>query len=150
MLERNACWECCIYSEPSENARRAHHDSEHDSDQCDCNLHWHTLTGFVALGLLRLIGLFTNLFFYQRWSIAFASCSPILIGAGIGAKGLIPNDRNVRARTAHKLHKTVHKLHALSPNHLKFTCSCLCHKLISANGSDVRAVANESRCGSQV
>jgi len=31
------------------------------------------LSAFVALGLLRLIGLFTNLFFYQRWSSAFVS-----------------------------------------------------------------------------
>ena len=31
------------------------------------------LTAFVALALLRLIGLFTNLFFYQRWSSAFVS-----------------------------------------------------------------------------
>jgi chloride channel protein, CIC family len=31
------------------------------------------LSAFVALGLLRLIGLFTNLFFYQRWSSAFSS-----------------------------------------------------------------------------
>jgi H+/Cl- antiporter ClcA len=28
---------------------------------------------FVALGLLRLIGLFTNLFFYQRWGSSFVS-----------------------------------------------------------------------------
>ena len=28
---------------------------------------------YVALGLLRLIGLFTNLFFYQRWSTALVS-----------------------------------------------------------------------------
>jgi len=31
------------------------------------------LAAFVALALLRLIGLFTNLFFYQRWSTTFAS-----------------------------------------------------------------------------
>ena len=31
------------------------------------------LSAFVALALLRLIGLFTNLFFYQRWSSAFVS-----------------------------------------------------------------------------
>ncbi len=31
------------------------------------------LSGFVALGLLRLIGLFTNLCFYQRWSSSFVS-----------------------------------------------------------------------------
>src|SRR5256885_10451683 len=28
---------------------------------------------YVALVLLRLIGLFTNLFYYQRWSFAFVS-----------------------------------------------------------------------------
>jgi CIC family chloride channel protein len=31
------------------------------------------LSAFVALALLRLIGLFTNLFFFQRWSSAFVS-----------------------------------------------------------------------------
>jgi H+/Cl- antiporter ClcA len=31
------------------------------------------LSAFVALALLRLIGLFTNLFFYLRWSSAFVS-----------------------------------------------------------------------------
>ncbi|HEV2383489.1 MAG TPA: chloride channel protein, partial [Terriglobia bacterium] len=31
------------------------------------------LSAFVALALLRLIGLFTNLFFYQRWSSTFVS-----------------------------------------------------------------------------
>ncbi|MBV9342900.1 MAG: chloride channel protein, partial [Acidobacteria bacterium] len=31
------------------------------------------LSAFVALGLLRLIGLFTNLFFFQRWSTALVS-----------------------------------------------------------------------------
>ncbi|MBZ5537202.1 MAG: chloride channel protein [Acidobacteriia bacterium] len=31
------------------------------------------LSAFVALGLLRLIGLFTNLFFYLRWNTAMAS-----------------------------------------------------------------------------
>ena len=31
------------------------------------------LSAFVALALLRLIGLFTNLFFYQRWSAALVS-----------------------------------------------------------------------------
>jgi H+/Cl- antiporter ClcA len=31
------------------------------------------LSAFVALALLRLIGLFTNLFFYQRWDTTFAS-----------------------------------------------------------------------------
>jgi H+/Cl- antiporter ClcA len=30
-------------------------------------------SAFVALALLRLIGLFTNLFFYQRWSTALVS-----------------------------------------------------------------------------
>jgi H+/Cl- antiporter ClcA len=31
------------------------------------------IASFVALGLLRLIGLFTNLFYYQRWSSALVS-----------------------------------------------------------------------------
>ena len=31
------------------------------------------LAAFIALGLLRLIGLFTNLFFYRRWSAALYS-----------------------------------------------------------------------------
>src|SRR2546425_3533967 len=31
------------------------------------------LSAFVALILLRLIGLFTNLFFFQRWSTALVS-----------------------------------------------------------------------------
>ena len=31
------------------------------------------VSAYVALGLLRLIGLFTNLFFYQRWSTALVS-----------------------------------------------------------------------------
>lgn len=30
-------------------------------------------SAFVALALLRLIGLFTNLFFFQRWSTALVS-----------------------------------------------------------------------------
>jgi len=43
------------------------------------------LSAFVALGLLRLIGLFTNLFFYQRWSSAFVSPA----GNHLGAKVII-------------------------------------------------------------
>jgi chloride channel protein, CIC family len=39
------------------------------------------LSAFVALGLLRLIGLFTNLFFYQRWSSAFVSPAGHHLGA---------------------------------------------------------------------
>lgn len=31
------------------------------------------ISAFVALGLLKLIGLFTNLFFFQRWSAALVS-----------------------------------------------------------------------------
>ncbi|MBF6592381.1 MAG: chloride channel protein, partial [Ktedonobacterales bacterium] len=31
------------------------------------------LSAFVALALLRLIGLFTNLFFFQRWDTALVS-----------------------------------------------------------------------------
>jgi len=39
------------------------------------------LSAFVALGLLRLIGLFTNLFFYLRWSSAFVSPAGHHLGA---------------------------------------------------------------------
>jgi len=39
------------------------------------------LSAFVALGLLRLIGLFTNLFFYQRWSSTFISPAGNHLGA---------------------------------------------------------------------
>jgi chloride channel protein, CIC family len=35
---------------------------------------------YVALGLLKLIGLFTNLFFFQRWSTAFASPADHTLG----------------------------------------------------------------------
>jgi uncharacterized membrane protein YqhA len=31
------------------------------------------LAAYVALALLRMIGLFTNLFFYQRWSTELVS-----------------------------------------------------------------------------
>ena len=31
------------------------------------------ISAYVALGLLKLIGLFTNLFFFQRWSTALVS-----------------------------------------------------------------------------
>jgi H+/Cl- antiporter ClcA len=39
------------------------------------------LSAFVALALLRLIGLFTNLFFYQRWSSTFVSPAGHHLGA---------------------------------------------------------------------
>src|SRR5262245_43048847 len=39
------------------------------------------LTAFVALGLLRLIGLFTNLFFFQRWDTALVSPAGNTLGA---------------------------------------------------------------------
>ncbi|MGB2889843.1 MAG: chloride channel protein [Candidatus Acidiferrales bacterium] len=39
------------------------------------------LSAFVALALLRLIGLFTNLFFYQRWSSALVSPASHHLGA---------------------------------------------------------------------
>jgi chloride channel protein, CIC family len=39
------------------------------------------LSAFVALALLRLIGLFTNLFFYLRWSTAFVSPAGNHLGA---------------------------------------------------------------------
>jgi H+/Cl- antiporter ClcA len=38
------------------------------------------ISAFVALALLRLIGLFTNLFFYQRWSTAFVSPADNTLG----------------------------------------------------------------------
>jgi CIC family chloride channel protein len=39
------------------------------------------LAAFVALALLRMIGLFTNLFFYQRWSFELASPAGNHLGA---------------------------------------------------------------------
>src|ERR1700692_4665710 len=39
------------------------------------------LSAFVALALLRLIGLFTNLFYYQRWGSAFVSPAENHLGA---------------------------------------------------------------------
>jgi H+/Cl- antiporter ClcA len=39
------------------------------------------LSAFVALALLRLIGLFTNLFFFQRWSTALVSPVGNTLGA---------------------------------------------------------------------
>src|SRR5262245_50022919 len=39
------------------------------------------LTAFVALALLRLIGLFTNLFFFQRWDTALVSPAGNTLGA---------------------------------------------------------------------
>ena len=44
------------------------------------------LSAFVALGLLWLIGLFTNLFFFQRWSTA-------LIAAGRESPGAVRDSR---------------------------------------------------------
>jgi CIC family chloride channel protein len=39
------------------------------------------VSAFVALGLLKLIGLFTNLFFFQRWSAALVSPAGNHLGA---------------------------------------------------------------------
>src|SRR6478672_3561267 len=39
------------------------------------------VSAFVALGLLKLIGLFTNLFFFQRWSTALVSPAGNHLGA---------------------------------------------------------------------
>src|SRR4051812_2156903 len=39
------------------------------------------IASYVALALLRLIGLFTNLFFYQRWSTALVSPAANHLGA---------------------------------------------------------------------
>jgi H+/Cl- antiporter ClcA len=41
------------------------------------------VAAFVALALLRLIGLFTNLFFYQRWDTSFASPAGHHLGIGV-------------------------------------------------------------------
>jgi chloride channel protein, CIC family len=41
------------------------------------------LSAYVALGLLRLIGLFTNLFFYQRWNSALVSPAGHHLGYGV-------------------------------------------------------------------
>src|SRR5947208_16906166 len=38
------------------------------------------VSAYVALALLKLIGLFTNLFFFQRWSTAFASPADHTLG----------------------------------------------------------------------
>jgi H+/Cl- antiporter ClcA/CBS domain-containing protein len=40
-------------------------------------------SAFVALGLLRLIGLFTNLFFFQRWDTALVSPAGNSLGAAV-------------------------------------------------------------------
>ena len=48
-------------------------------------------SAFVALALLRLIGIFTNLFFYQRWGTALVSpaCGPVVRrGAPVSPFGL--------------------------------------------------------------
>jgi len=39
------------------------------------------ISSFVALGLLRLIALFTNLFYFQRWSTAASSPAQNTLGA---------------------------------------------------------------------
>src|SRR5579863_2140178 len=41
------------------------------------------VSAFVALALLRLIGLFTNLFFFQRWSTALVSPAGNHLGLGV-------------------------------------------------------------------
>ena len=47
------------------------------------------VSAFVALGLLRLIGLFTNLFFFGRWSsgAGLACRQPLGLVGGSGAGG---------------------------------------------------------------
>src|SRR5205809_1761678 len=55
------------------------------------------LSACVALALLRLIGLFTNLFFFQRWD--FALVSP---GGEPARRGRGPRAR--RRRAHHRLH----------------------------------------------
>src|SRR5919109_2988616 len=39
------------------------------------------VSAYVALALLKLIGLFTNLFFFQRWSTTLASPADHTLGA---------------------------------------------------------------------
>jgi hypothetical protein len=39
------------------------------------------ISAYVALGLLKLIGIFTNLFFFQRWSTALVSPAGNHLGA---------------------------------------------------------------------
>lgn len=41
------------------------------------------LASFVALALLRMIGLFTNLFFFQRWSLELSSPADHQLGAAV-------------------------------------------------------------------
>src|ERR1043166_1329487 len=41
------------------------------------------ISAFVALALLRLIGLFTNLFFFQRWDTALVSPADHQLGAAV-------------------------------------------------------------------
>jgi CIC family chloride channel protein len=41
------------------------------------------VSAYVALALLRLIGLFTNLFFYQRWGSALVSPAANHLGAWV-------------------------------------------------------------------
>src|ERR1700745_2607369 len=43
------------------------------------------ISAFVALILLRLIGLFTNLFFFQRWSTALVSPADHQLGLAVVA-----------------------------------------------------------------
>ena len=40
-----------------------------------------TASAFIALALLRLIGLFTNLFFFQRWNTALVSPAANQLGS---------------------------------------------------------------------
>ena len=40
------------------------------------------LSAYVALALLRLIGLFTNLFFFQRWETTLVSPAGNQLGPG--------------------------------------------------------------------
>src|SRR5437016_12573950 len=59
------------------------------------------VSAYVALGLLKLIGLFTNLFFFQRWSTALVSPAANHLGsweilvpiAGAVIIGLMARDR---------------------------------------------------------
>jgi len=70
------------------------HEIEHDAsgDLGDFTANWRLipislaaiaiglLSAYVALALLKLIGLFTNLFFFQRWDFALVSLVGNLLG----------------------------------------------------------------------
>jgi len=56
------------------------------------------VSAFVALALLRLIGLFTNLFFFQRWSTASVSPAAHTLGAAAAVAVLMARYGSERIR----------------------------------------------------